>query len=355
MVKNKIFTYIILEYFKIFLIISLSFSLLIWMTQAARLLELITEFGNSISVYSLYLFFNYPKILNNIYLLSFALSFFFLYAKLESSKELNIYWFSGISKKKIIKVSFIIGLLAIIFQLILSVYITPLFSAKGRQILGQSKFSLINSLVKEKNFNSPLKGLTIYVDANDQKGNLNGVFIYEKTRTIIAKRGEVISSDGNSYLKLYDGITHEKVDENINTINFKNTIFDFSKYQLQNIIDLKFSERSTYWLFQNLRSANKKANEIREEFNKRIISPLFTILVCVACGFLLYSNNEKINLKKYKLLIYTSVILSLIINQILIGLSGESIKLSILYFFLIIFSIIFLYLSLVKLINSEVK
>ena len=71
MVKNKIFQYFFKEFFKLFLIISLSFSLLIWFTQAARLLELITEFGNPIQTYMKYLLFNYPKILDNTLLLSF--------------------------------------------------------------------------------------------------------------------------------------------------------------------------------------------------------------------------------------------------------------------------------------------
>ena len=56
--------------------------------------------------------------------------------------------------------------------------------------MGDSKFTLVNALVKEKNFNTPLKGLTIYVENNDKKGNLNGIFIYEKSRIITAQREE---------------------------------------------------------------------------------------------------------------------------------------------------------------------
>jgi len=67
MFKNKIFNYFFLEFFKIFLLITLSLSILIWMTQAARLLELITEYGNPISVYIKYILSIYPKILRNIF------------------------------------------------------------------------------------------------------------------------------------------------------------------------------------------------------------------------------------------------------------------------------------------------
>ena len=100
MLKNKIFQYFFIEFFKIFLIISLSFSLLIWFTQAARLLELITEFGNPIGTYVKYMLFSYPKIFQNTFLLNFIISMFFLFTKFENSNEIGIYWLSGISKKK---------------------------------------------------------------------------------------------------------------------------------------------------------------------------------------------------------------------------------------------------------------
>lgn len=355
MLKNKIFKYIIIEYFKLFLLISLSLSILIWMTQAARLLELITELGNPVTVYIKFLILNYPKILNNVFLLSFAVSLFFLYAKFESSNELGIYWLSGISKNQFVKITFVIAFLSVTMHLILSAYISPKSLSLGRKILGQSQFSLINSLVKEKNFNSPLRDLTIYIESNDQKGNLNGVFIYEKARTIMARRGEVLTNNGDSYLKLYDGITHEKTESNINIINFKNTMFDFSKYQMQNIKTLKFSERSTYWLIQNLNSKNKKKNEIREELNKRLISPFYIFLISICCGFLLYSNNEKINLKKMKSLIYLSVIISLILNQIFLGFSGKNIFFTILYFLMIFLLSLTLYFFQNKLFQNEAK
>ena len=355
MIKHKIFKYFFLEFIKIFLLISLSLSILIWMTQAARLLELITEFGNPISIYIKYILLIYPKIYESIFILCFAISMFFLINKFEESNELNIYWLSGISKNSIINFSVKIGALMIVIYIFLSAFITPWTSGKSRMVLAQSKFSLINSLVKENNFNSPLKDLTIYVNKNDNKGNLQNVFIYEKTRTIIAKTGEVLSNGEGNYLKLYNGITHEKNNENINVINFESTIFDFSKYQMRNIKTLKFSERSTKWLYINRNLNNNKVNEIREEFNKRLIKPFFILLICLVSCFLLYSNSEKVNLKKLKLTIYISSVLLIIINQIILGKSGDKIIYSYFYLGAILLFSLLTYLVLKKFINLEAK
>ncbi len=355
MVKHKIFEYFFLEFVKLFLLISLSLSILIWMTQAARLLELITEYGNPVSVYIKYILLIYPKVYENIFLLCFAISMFFLINKFEESNELNIYWLSGISKYNIINFLIKISVLMIIIYVLLSALLTPFTSSKSRTILAESKFSLINSLVKENNFNSPLKDLTIYVNKNDNRGNLKNVFIYEKTRTIIAKTGEVLSNDEGSYLKLYNGITHEINNENINVINFESTIFDFSKYQLQNVKHPKFSERSTNWIYSNINSNMKKVNEIREELNKRFIKPFLILPICLLSCFLLYSNSEKINLMKLRPIIYTASVFLIIINQIALGKSGEKMIYSYFYFGMITLLSILTYITLKKLLSLEAK
>ena len=355
MFKHKIYKYFFLEFAKLFLLISLSLSILIWMTQAARLLELITEYGNPVSVYIKYILLIYPKVFENIYIFCFVISLFFLISKLEESNELNIYWLSGISKHIIIHLSVKIGVLMIVIYIIISAFITPWTLSKSRMILAKSKFSLINSLVKQNNFNSPLSGLTIYVNKNDNKGNLENVFIYENTRTIIAKTGEVLSNEDGSYLKLYNGITHEKNNQNINVINFKSTIFDFSKYQMQNVKVLKFSERSTRWLYENRKSNITKVNEIREELNKRLIKPFFILLISLVSCFLLYSNTENVNLKKFRPSIYIFSIFLIIINQIILGKSGDKIIYSFFYLGSIFFLSILIYLVLKKFINLEVK
>ena len=355
MVKHKIFKYFLLEFVKFFLLISLSLSILIWMTQAARLLELITEFGNPVSVYIKYVLLIFPKVYEGIFILCFAITMFFLVSKLDESNELNIYWLSGISKQSIVNFSLKIGTIMVALYIFISAIITPWTLSKSRMILAQSKFSLINSLVKENNFNSPLSGLTIYVNKNDNKGNLDKVFIYEKTRTIIAKTGEVLSNDEGSFLKLYNGITHEKNNESINVINFESTIFDFSKYKMQNVTHPKFSERSTNWIYSNINSDKKKTGEIREELNKRLVKPFFILPICIISCFLLYSNSEKINLKKLKSSIYILVIFLIIINQVILGKSGDKIIYSFFYLGSILTLTFLSYLVLKKFINLEAK
>jgi len=353
MFKNKIFNYFFIEFFKIFLLITLSLSILIWMTQAARLLELITEYGNPISVYIKYILSIYPKILSNIFLLCFTISLFFLFTNLESSRELQIYWLSGISKKKIVDACLKLSIFVMIIYYFLIIFFAPWSSLQGRYILGNSEFSIINSLVKQNNFNTPLKDLTIYVNKNDQRGNISGVFIYENDRTIIANKGRILSVEDNFYLQLFDGISQEKNNNKIDIVKFKKTNFDFSKYKIKNTNYPKFTERDIFWLLKRINGLKEESylkktqiREIRQEINKRLINPFFVLIISVITCFLLKKNNENRNNKKYKFIIYLVTIALLIINQIMLVLSGLRIYYSAVYLsvILIIFTILLLYL-----------
>jgi lipopolysaccharide export system permease protein len=283
---------------------------------------------------------------------------FFLFAKLNDAKEFGIYWLSGISKFKIYSLCIIIGSVVLVLNLILSIFLAPWSSYQGRLVLGESKFTLVNALVKEKNFNTPLKGLTIYVENNDKKGNLNGIFIYEKSRIITAQKGRVLTDGENSYLELFNGTSQEKNNKKINFINFNSTIFDFSKYQLRNTSYPKFTERKINWLFERLKNTQismKNRIDLRVEINSRLIKPFVILIVSTLICFLLFTNNDKINLKKLRIIIYVLSVSLLIINQIMLNLSGKNITYTMLYIFSLILFFIVTNFIFFKFIKGETK
>jgi len=297
--------------------------MLIWIAQAAKNLSLITETGLSIKIYTYFIFLLFPKIFSQLMIVSFLISSFLTMLKFLDTKEIEIYWLAGISKLNIaftiFKISFIPTALALFFF----IYIVPYTNFKSRELLSNSEFSMINSLVKKNNFNSPLKKLTIFVNKNDNKGNLEKIYIFEEFKTIIAKKGRVININNNNYLELIDGFIHEKnQQQSITVIKFKKTIFDFTKYQTEVTKYTKLQERSSSWLFKEYK--NKKNKNALEEIHKRIFKPLFIPFVAFLCCFLLYTNNEKINLTKLKVFIFSISTFLIIFIEILINLSVKN-------------------------------
>ena len=354
MFKNKLKNYFAKEILKSYFFVLATLSLLIWITQSARLLYLVTDTGLSINTYVNYIIFLIPKSISQLMVISLLISFFLSIMKFQTNKELEIYWLSGISKMEIvflvIKTSLLLTALALFFY----IYLAPISSKKSRELIANSEFSLVNSLVKKNNFNSPLKGLTIFVNKNDNQGNLEKIYIFENNKTIISKTGRVLNIDEKNYLELSDGVVHEKnTQNNITTIKFQKTLFDFTKYQRNIVTQPKVQERDTFWLLDEY--GKSKNPSVLYEIHKRIFKPLLIPIIAILCCFTLYVNNEKINLNKIRISIFSFSTLFIIFFEVLLDFSAKSIYFKyFLYSLPVLGSYLFL-LLLSKFLKSEAK
>ena len=303
MFKNKLFKYFSLELLKSFSVILVTLSFIIWFNQAARYLDLVTENGNPINVYLIFVFFQFPKIFSQLFLFSLLVSLFYTISKLENENELNVYWLSGVDEKQLITMLLKVCMLIFFIYYFLYLFLSPMASLKGRSVLANSSFTIANSLMKEKNFNTPLKGITVYVDKNNKKGALENIFIYEKQRIIFASKGRILKNKDLTYLELSGGILQEQDGEKTNNIKFEKMTFDFSEFESFTTTYPKLSERNILWLIKkNLelkqKSTDKKYEiDVKEELYKRIIKPLY-IFVIFFIGCCLISYKENIPKKK---------------------------------------------------------
>ena len=324
MFKNKLNNYFIVEILRSYAFVLATLSFLIWITQSARFLYLITDMGLSMDVYVPYILYQLPKIVSQMMLISFLISLFISIVKFQNNKEMEIYWLSGISKKTIIWTILKISLVPTFIAFFLYVYLAPMTGLISRTILANSEFTFINALVKKNNFNSPFSNLTVYVSENDNRGNLKKVYLFENNKTIIAKRGKVLNVNDKNYLQLIDGFVHEKNQNNkIQIIKFEKTLYDFTKYQSNLTTYPKLQERSFLWLLNEFKK-NKKRNSVLFEIHKRIFKPLFIPIIALLCCFILYGNNEKFNLVKLRFLIFTLTVLFIIFLEVLLNLSSSN-------------------------------
>jgi len=332
--------------------------MLIWITQSARFLYLVTDTGLSPLTYGKYIIYLIPKIISQVTLISFLISIFLTIVKFQKNKEIEIYWLAGVSKKDIVKILIKVSLIPTFFALFFYVYLGPLGSMKSREILSNSEFSLVNTLVKKNNFNSPLKGLTIFVKENDNRGNLEKVFIFEGNKTILSKKGRVVSVNDNNYIELSDGFIHEKSkNNNIDVIKFETTMFDFTKYQTNIIKTPKTQEKNFLKITKEYVGETNVGpkNDLLHEIHKRIFKPLFIPIIALLCSFILYSNHEKINLNKVKIITFSLGILLIIFIEVLVNLSVQNIFFKYFLYIIPILGPATIFLSLNVFLNNEAK
>jgi lipopolysaccharide export LptBFGC system permease protein LptF len=264
-----------------------------------------------------------PKFFSRISLIIFFISFVVTISKFEEHNELRALWFSGLEKKKFINYLIRSSIILIAILVIVRCFIVPYFSNYSRHLLLNTGVGAIGPLLKQNNFNNPLKKITIYVGKKNQINELEDIILFEDSvdikKTIIAKSGVVINENNKNLLVLVEGsIQEERKDKKISILDFDKTTLDLSQYNKKTVDYYKFNEMLFFELIKKLNNTNAIG-----ELNDRIIMPLFIpSLVLLAC-FLIITNKEVINNNFLKIIIFTYGIAIIIISEILLDLSSK--------------------------------
>ena len=218
--------------------------------------------------------------------------------------------------------------------------------------------------MKLKVFNDAITGLTIYSNSKDKDGNLKEIYLKKGTgdfQITYAKKGNFKQVGNNQILELYSG-------ETISVINNKITSFKFSKsdFNLSNLEDntttyKKTQEVATLDLikcYHNLMNFNilqidknfevencreENINNILKELYKRIIIPLYIPVLILISLLLIIRSKENTNYTKYRFLIFSIGLSTIVISEMTIRFINEDFFRNIKIVIIPMFSLITLY------------
>ena len=379
MLSNKIYKHFFIELSRYFFLVLFTFSIIVWAVQAVNFLDLIVEDGHGVTVYLNYSLLNIPKILTKFVPLSFLIALFLTILKFESESEFLILWTSGLNKMKIVNFFFKVSILVTILQLVFSSLINPKFLNQSRSLIKSSNLDYISTMIKSKQFNDTIDGLTIYVEEKKPNGVLKNIFIRDDGNvlkslensedsnnvTIYAKEGKIEEGLLGSYLALRNGTIQKENDKNeILSINFIKTNMQMEGLKTKSIIMPKIQETSSKILIECIISKNKNIDILNcpkteskvdtlAEINRRFGMPLYIPAISLILSFLLISRNESKRKNLYKYFYFGLSFLILVVAEILVRYSGKSFFYSYLYYFIPLISIPFFYYLLFKQFYNE--
>ena len=291
--------------------------------------------------------------------------------KLEKDNELIALWTSGLNKIHIVNLILRISIIVMILQLFMSNAINPETLNFSRTILKNSQLQFVPSLLKERQFNDTVKGLTIFVNKKNIDGKYENIFIRDEgkiltsisnqgTSTIFAKSGYV--SNNEKILVLLDGnIQKRESNGSINIIKFKKTEIDLSGLSTKTISDVKIQETSTLNLLKCIMNKNLfmhnctqgHLKDISIELNKRFGMPFFIPPIALVCCFLLTTRKENKISFFHKHIYFLLGFIILITSEITVRYSGISFQHTTIYYLLPIGLLSFIYILLIRTFKYE--
>jgi lipopolysaccharide export system permease protein len=271
-----------------FLLVLVSVTILMWMTQALRNVDLMTNQGQGVLVFIGVTALIIPLLIMLIAPFALMIAIAHVLAKLGNDSELIVMNSAGMNPWRIFRPFLAAGLLVSLLVAVLSFYIAPKCLQELRQWATKVRAEMVTSNIQPGRFIVLDRELTLHIRDRNASGQLLGVMVDDqrdaKERiTILAERGDIVTTEQGVFLLLSSGAVQRKEagQSDPAIVKFKDYAFDLSRLSFgPTFITYSVHERT----FLELLSTKpddpvfiRQRGEFRAELNNRIASPLYPL------------------------------------------------------------------------------
>jgi lipopolysaccharide export system permease protein len=255
---RSLFFYVLRQIVGPFLLFTLCLTLVVWMTQALRLLDLVINRGQSAGIFAYLTLLMLPSLLVVIVPIAFFGAALYALNRLNSDSELVVMWSAGISRLQIALPVLAAAVVAMAFTYACSLYLMPL----GQRVMKDKVFDIRAdigaSILREGAFTTPSDGLTVFIRELAPNGEIRGILVHDNRQpqrplTYLAESGVLVQSQDGARLIMQTGNIEqgEANGARLSVLGFERYVFDLDQYAgPQRASDRDTSERYLPELFE---------------------------------------------------------------------------------------------------------
>lgn len=288
---NSLTRYIFRQLAGPLVVVTVTLTGVVWLTQSLRFLDLIINRGLSTSGFLYLTLLLLPGFLTLILPIAAFCAILFVYYRLDNDSELVVMRATGLSQFRLVApvLWMASGLAIVLFALTL--YLQPLGfrTFKDMQFVVRHNFAPV--LVQEGVFNNFIAGVTVYVRQRLTNGELLGLLIHDsrdETRpvTMMAERGKLVMTDDGPRFVMVSG-NRQEVDRTGGQVSL--LYFDQYTLDLGEIASTpgvrwrEAGERYVGELFNPGNTADdiRNANKLRAEGHRRLVTPFYGLALAM--------------------------------------------------------------------------
>ena len=290
--------YIFRTTFSAFLVVLVSLTAVIWITQALHDFDLVTSQGQTILVFMGITGLIIPLLVLVIAPIALLIAVAHVLNKLSTDSEIIVMNAAGMSPWILFRAFLTVGLVVSLMVAAISAYFAPKGLRMLRDWLTEVRANVVSSVVQPGRFTSLESGVTIHIRERRANGQLAGIFLDDRRNpkerlTVLAENGELLDNDKGTFLILKDGILQRYATDQHDPamVVFDRNAFDLSQYS-GGPQAVQYSIRERYlwqllWPDAKDRFLVEQPGQFRAELHDRLISPLYPIaFVVIAFAYL---------------------------------------------------------------------
>ena len=214
-----------------FTLILVSLTILIWLTQSLKMIDMIVTKGVSVGVFIEMTMLVLPNFLQILMPLALFAVTMFTFIRMQSDKELMVLKAVGMSAKQLMRPVMMMACVLTVVGYFLSFSVIPWATGQIREMKWKIQNNLSQLLLQEGQFNSFGKGKMVYIRKRLADGEVKGVLAYEikngKKTTLVADTGKLFQTSEGLDVVFGQGIRQEY---DTKTQNY--SVLKFDKYTM---------------------------------------------------------------------------------------------------------------------------
>ena len=284
--------YIFRTTFGAFLVICASVTALMWITQALRDIDLMTNQGQSIFVFIGITGLIIPLLILIIAPIALMIAVAHVLNKLGNDSELIVMNAAGMPPWVLFRPFLAVGIVVSLLVAAISIYVSPWGLRELRRWATEVRADLVSNVVQPGRFSKLEANLTLHIRERRPNGQLLGIFIDDQRNpkeraSILAENGDIIKNERGLFLVLQNGTVqrHETGQRDPTIVLFNSYGFDLSGFASGSQV-LKYSVRERYlWELYDPSLTDTlfadQPDQIRAEFHDRVTAPLYPLAFVV--------------------------------------------------------------------------
>jgi lipopolysaccharide export system permease protein len=289
---SSIGRYIFRTTFGAFLVVLVSLTAVIWITQALRDVDLMTSQGQTILAFIGITGLIVPLLLLVIAPLALMIAVSHVLGKLSNDSELIVMNAAGMSPWLLFRAFLAVVIVVSLLVAFVSAYLAPKGLRELRDWITQVRTDLVTNIVQPGRFTSLERGLTFQIRERRPDGLLLGIFVDDQRdpkerATFLAEQGTIVKNDRGTFLVLENGSVQrqESGDRDPAIVLFDRYAFDLSRFS-GGSTTITYSVREQYlweliWPDPNDALYKAQAGQFRAELHDRLTAPLYPIVFAV--------------------------------------------------------------------------
>ena len=280
-----------------FLVILISLTALIWMTQALRDLDLMTTQHQTMLTFIGITGMIVPLLVMVIAPIALMIAVTYVLNRLSADSEIIVMNGAGMSPWRLFRPFLAVAIGVAVLVAVIGAYLAPQGLRELRHRLTQVNADLVTYIIQPGRFTTIEQGLIVHIRERRISGQLLGILLDDRRDpfehiTVLAEEGEIVRDDRGTFLLLQNGSVqrHEQSQRDPSIVVFDRYAFDLSRFNSVPNVSYSIRERYLWQLITPAADdslAKTKLGQFRAELHDRLLAPLYPIaFVIITYAFL---------------------------------------------------------------------